>query len=207
MSGAAALFLTDPGAWADPALVAPLISPGLSPETAHRLLSSSRLAARASSWLADRLGRGDLAALPPEDLALAVATADTLDAVALCAGAVWHAPRVRALVLAADLAMLRARLGDEVRDAALRHGALAPEMARPMAADGSAGNADVLADDIARDGAGCMAAWIDALPEWAAARVRLKWQSDSDPPAREDACAEALRIIRALAPTSDGQLQ
>jgi hypothetical protein len=207
MSDAASLFLTDPGAWADPALVAPLISPGLPPETAHRLLSSPRLAARASSWLADRLGRGDLAALPPEDLALAIATAETLDAVALCAGAVWHAPRVRALVLAADLAMLRARLGDEVRDAALRHGALAPAITPPMAADGTAGNADVLAEDIARDGASCMAAWIDALPEWVAARVRLKWQSDTEPPAAPDACADALRIIRALAPTSDGQLQ
>jgi len=207
MSDAATLFLTDPGAWADPALVAPLISPGLRPETACRLLSSPRLAARASSWLADRLGWGDPAAVPPEDLALAVASAETLEAVALCAGAVWHAPRVRALVLAADLAMLRARLGDEVREAALRHGVLAPEMARPMAADGSAGNADILADDIARDGASCITTWIDALPEWVAARVRLKWQSDAGPPARADARTDALRIIRALAPTSDGQLQ
>ena len=166
-------FVADPGAWADPALVAPLLVPGLNADTARYLLASPRLGVRVSRYLADRLGRGGGAALDPTDLALACADAGTLRDVALRAGAVWHARRVCALVRGADIAELCDQLGDAVRHAALRHVALAPED------DGSVNGAQSLVTDIARDGSGCMAAWIAALPDWASARVRLKWADEA----------------------------
>jgi hypothetical protein len=190
-------FIDDPGAWADPEQAAGLIVPGLRAETAQRLLGSQRLAARVSRLLAERLGPGDPAALEPVDLALVSADRATLESVALSAGAVWHTRRVRALVLGADIAMLCTRLGDETRRAALRHAALALETAGGNG--GHADDANALADDIERDGALCMAAWIDALPGWAASRVRLKWRHTLDLPADDDGRASAVRIVRTLA--------
>jgi hypothetical protein len=196
---AEALFVNNPGSWADPNLVAPMIAPGLRTETARRLLTSPRLAERASRLLAERLGAGDPATLEPVDRVLAGSAVATLETVALAAGAVWHAGRVRALVLGADIALLCARFGDGTRDAALRHADLAPDE-RHLSAAGqdTLDGAEALADDIQRDGARCMAAWIDVLPAWAAARVRLKWphtESRMDEAAR--ACA--VPIVRTIA--------
>lgn len=198
--GAAEAFVTDPGAWADPGRAAPLIGPGLRADTAQRLFTSPRLAERASRLLAERLGSGDPATLEPGDLALASAAGAVLETVALGAGAVWHARRVRGLVLGADIALLCSRCGDAARNAALRHTALAPGADQLAGIDrGAADDAGVLADDIARDGARCVSAWIDILPGWAAARVRLKWRGGLESPASEDDHACAVRIVRALA--------
>jgi hypothetical protein len=197
---AAEAFMTDPGTWADPGLVAPVIAPGLRFETAQRLFASPRLAGRASRWLAEHLGGGDPAALEPMDLALASAPGAVLASVALCAGAVWHAQRLRALVLGADIALLRTRIGDATRDAALRHAALAPGDGELSGRDrGVMDDAGALADAIERDGPRCLSAWIDVLPDWAASRVRLKWPGVPALPAGADGAASAVRIVRALA--------
>jgi hypothetical protein len=195
---AAEAFVADPGSWADPARVAPLIAPGLRAETAQQLLASPRLAGRASALLADRLGCGDSTALEPVDLALACAPGAVLEAVALRAGAVWHARRVRALVLGADIALLCTRLGEATRNSALRHAVLAP-IETNSSDTAPADDADGLADDIARDGARCMSAWIDALPDWAASRVRLKFPGATEPTSSVDRHASAVRIVRTLA--------
>ncbi len=187
-------FVHDPGAWADPAGAAALIAPGLQAETARRLLRSPRLAARASRLLAARLGDGDPQALDPVDVALAIASADALEAIAFSAGAVWHARRVRAVVLGADIAALCHRCGEAAREAALRHVELAPDDA--TAAGGQSGD---LGADIAHDGRRCVAAWIDALPDWAAARMRLKWDVRPMAPLPEASQARAVGIVRALA--------
>jgi len=195
MSGQASLaFLHDPGAWADPAGAAALIVPGLQTETARRLLHSPRLAVRASQLLAARLGDGNSEALDPLDGALAAAPADALEAMAFSAGAVWHARRVRAVVLGADIAALCHRCGEAAREAALRHAGLAPDHAAALG-----GQLDELEADIAHDGRRCVAAWIDTLPAWAAARVRLKWRAPPLPPLPDAGKAPAVRIVRTLA--------
>jgi len=195
MSEATSLaFLHDPGAWADPAGAAALIVPGLQPETARRLLHSPRLAARASELLAARLGHGNSEALDPIDGALATAPADVLEAIAFSAGAVWHARRVRAVVLGADVAALCHRCGEAAREAALRHAGLAPDDAAALG-----GPLDELEADIAHDGRRCVTAWIDTLPAWAAARVRLKWRSPPLPPLPDAGKPPAVRIVRTLA--------
>lgn len=187
-------FLHDPGAWADPAGAAPRIVPGLRAETARRLLHSPRLAARASQLLAARLGDGGAPPLDPTDAALATAPADALDAMTFSAGAVWHAQRVRGVVLGADIAALCHRCGEAAREAALRHAALAPDDA--IALSGPPGE---LESDISHVGRRCVAAWIDSLPDWAAARVRLKWRAQPLPPLPDAGQAAAVRIVRALA--------
>jgi hypothetical protein len=197
MQGRAAVetFVSDPGAWADPELAAPLFSPGLRAETIRRLLASPRLAARASRYLADHLGCGNPDELAPVDLWLAGACPTTQQDVARRAGAVWHARRVCALVLSADIASLCDRFGQSVRSAALRHAELTPDADHSSPADDAA----TLAEDIEQDGTRCMAAWIDALPDWAAARMRLKWHGEPVPPAWTRQREAAVRIIRAVA--------
>jgi hypothetical protein len=195
-------FVSDPASWADPALAAPLFAPGLRAETARRLFATPRFAGRASASLADRLGRGDATTLHPLDLALAAAPGAVLDAVARHAGAIWHARQIRALVLGADIAQFCARLGEATRTAALRHAALAPDAGNAADIDADAATteqAGALADAIERDGVHCLATWIDSLPEWAAARVRLKIPPASAWSISGDARATAMRIVRTLA--------
>jgi hypothetical protein len=201
-TGPSSAFLHDPGAWADPAGAAALIVPGLQTETARRLLHSPRLAARASRLLAARLGDSDSSPLDRLDGTLAAAPADALEAIAFSAGAVWHARRVRAVVLGADIAALCHRCGEAARDAALRHGKLAPDDTTALG-----GQFGELEADIAHDGRRCVAAWIDTLPVWAAARVRLKWRPPPLPPLPDAGQAAAVRIVRTLAAETSAALE
>lgn len=178
-------FLHDPGAWAEPALVADQLAPGLQVETVARLLRSPRLASRASAALARRLGAGSLAELSAENRRLALASTERLARTAIFSGAVWHGRRVRAVVLASEIAALTARHGEAVRTMALRFAALSPNSVA----------GDELAEDIVHDGARCLAAWIETLPNWVAARVRLKWRA-AEPPLADP---RAVAIVRAVA--------
>ena len=92
--------------------------------------------------------------------------------------------------LGADIAALCHRCGE----AALRHALLAPDDAAALG-----GQLDELEADIAHDGRRCVAAWIDTLPAWAAARVRLKWRAPPLPPLPDTGKPSAVRIVRALA--------
>ena len=189
--------------WALPEVTAPLIATGLQADTARRLLRSPRLSGRASALLAARLGRGEPDILVEADRRLVLASPHTLDRVAILAGTVWHAPRVRALVLAQDIEMFVAALGEDARDAALRHAALAPA---PTA--GGVIPTDGLEAAIRGDGAACLSAWIDVLPDWASSRMRLRWTAPdvgadgrpnrlSDDPSLR---ARAAGIVRAVSP-------
>ncbi len=179
-------FVDDPGAWADPVSAAPLIASGLMTETARRLLRSPRTATRASHVLAQQLGRGDPGALDPADAILLSADTARLDGIAVCVGCVWHGQRVRALISNADIAALNVRFGTRAREAALRH---------THFATGSQGESNDLHADILRDGMRCIAAWINALPDWAAGRMRLKWAGDHIP----DAVETRTRLVRMIA--------
>ena len=179
-------FMGDPGAWADPAQVAPLIVPGLTAGTAARLMASPRTGRRASALLAAALGTGDVLALPAADAALVLASPETLLSLATAAGAVWHARRVRALVMAADIAAFVARFGQVARDAAMRH-------APPPGVTDAPGAS--LAADVAADAARCIQAWIETLPAWAAARMRLVHPAAALPPDHAAARADLLRRL------------
>ena len=146
-----------------PERVAPLLAPGLRSEVVLRLMRSPRLAARCTAWLEAALGEADFAVLPDDEQALASADTETLHRAAVLAGAVWHAPRIRTLVLARDIAAFIERFGEPARDVALRHAALAPapDAALPLEAA------------IGHDGGACVTAWIAALPDGVDRRLRL----------------------------------
>jgi hypothetical protein len=221
-------FRHRPAAWADPALVAPLLAPGMDVATASRLLGTARLAERASAWLVRRLGDLPVAPLPTEALCdpdrwLALAPVATLSRIAVLSGAVWNAERVRRLVLADDIAGLAARHGEAARAVALRHVRLTPSstvagvspdsivrnsafhshVTRDSAVPDDIAHNDLLLDDIVHDGARALASWIAALPNWAAARMRLKW-AGREPPWPGELGVHAVTITRAVAAGEQG---
>lgn len=149
-----------------PSRLAARLAPGLAAATAERLLASPRLGAQARRWAVE--GAEDAVhALGFDDRLLAESGPDGLRRAAALAGAVWHAGRVRGLILARDLQGFIDRCGPAARALALRHAALAPPAA-------DAGSAELpLADAVAADGRACLSAWLDALPPSAAAAVRL----------------------------------
>ncbi len=163
-------FLREPGQEPVPGRVAELLAPGLAPETATRLIQSPRLRFRAAALLAARLGDASraLAALEPGERMLVLASdpAAAFARAASFAGAVWHAGRVRALVLRDDVRGFEGavQFGAGARAMALRH----PDLAPPAEDTG-----EPLAGAVTRDGHACLAAWVDSLPEPIAARVRL----------------------------------
>jgi hypothetical protein len=165
VSGAASLqaFRATPAGYADPALAADLIVPGLRADTAERVLRAPRTAGRAGALLLALLPEADPAGLEADDARLVLASPAALDSVGLAAGAVWHGKRVRALVRGAEIAALAAACGPTARASALRH---APPV-EPVQA-----SADLL-DDIRREAVACVTAWCASLPDWAAARMRL----------------------------------
>jgi hypothetical protein len=188
MSGAQTVlaFRDAPASYADPALVAALIAPGLRAQTAKALLSTPRTATRAAALLAAILPDAGPKSLDPLDARLITADPASLDAVSLAAGAVWHGKRVRALLRGADIAALEAACGPAARRAALRHGPPGETIQE---------GPDLLAD-IRRDAATCLAAWVASLPAWAASRMRLVRAMDAAPNHAPSRAA----LIRAVAP-------
>lgn len=149
-----------------PPRLARRLAPDLAPATAERLLASPRLGAQARRWAME--GAEDaLHALAFDDRLLAESGPDGLRRAAVLAGAIWHARRVRGLILARDLQAFIDWHGPAARAFALSHAALAP----PDEDAEAAGRP--LADAVAADGRACLSAWLDALPPAAAAAVRL----------------------------------
>ena len=172
-----------------PDRLAALLAPGLPGAVAERLLLSPRLGPRARQW-ALRDADGTAASLPDEDRGLALATSHRVRQAAVLAGAVWHADRVRGLVMARDLQAFIEAYGPEARSAALQHAALAP----------AGVDADLpLLDAVLADGRKCLAAWLDALPEAASAMVRLRLPLDAEQPPEDAHRAHGPAILRAVA--------
>lgn len=183
---------TGPAGGIVPSRLARRLAPDLAATTAERLLASSQLGARARRWA--MAGAEDaLHALAFDDRLLAESGPDGLRRAAVLAGAVWHARRVRGLILARDLQAFIDRHGPAARALALRHAALALP-------DEDAGAAErPLVDAVAADGQACLSAWLDALPPAAAAAVRLTLpEEDEERPGTEHR-EHGPRLLRAVA--------
>ena len=175
-----------------PSRLAPRLAPGLAAVTAERLLNSPRLGQRVRRWAAQ--GAEDaLHALAFDDRLLGESGVEGLRRAAMLAGAIWHALRVRGLILARDLQAFIDAHGAAARELALRHAVLAPAVEDAGSAERS------LAEAVAEDGRACLSAWLDALPPAAAAAVRLALPDDDEgrpgPAHRE----HGPRILRATA--------
>lgn len=175
-----------------PSRLARRLAPDLAAATADRLLASPRLGARARHWAAE--GAEDaLHALAFDDRLLAESGPDGLRRAAVLAGAVWHARRVRGLIMARDLQAFIDQHGPAARALALRHAALAP----PGEDEGSAERP--LAEAVAADGRACLSAWLDALPPPAAAAVRLMLPEEDEAQPGTAHREHGPRLLRAAA--------
>lgn len=175
-----------------PSRLAARLAPGLAAVTAERLLASPSLGARVRRWAAE--GTEDAVhALAFDDRMLAEGGAAGLRRAAMLAGAVWHARRVRGLMLARDLQAFIDQYGPAAREAALRHAALSPD-----AEDGGPVQPPLI-EAVAMDGRACLSAWLDTLPPPAAAAIRLALpesdEAEPGPAHRE----HGPRILRAAA--------
>lgn len=149
------------------------LEPGLDPDLAARLLASPRLAFRLSRWIARRLGL-PLGAPPEESPAFLLARqpAAELTRVARACGALLHHATVRGVVLKNERLALRAFLGVDSHEMALKRAQFL-RLPPPGPVDGSLGAA------IDRDGLACLFARLEGEPEGLAGRVRLKLEPGS----------------------------
>ena len=146
------------------ARLAARLAPGLGESVAERLLLSPRLGERVRAWAT--AGAADaLAALDERDRTLAAAGEGALRQAAVLAGSVWHARRIRSLVLARDLQAFIEAHGPGARTIALQHLSLSPAPAVT--------SAEPLADAVLADGRACVSAWLGSLPGPAADALRL----------------------------------
>jgi hypothetical protein len=189
-----------PAAIAHPVHIAPLFDGGLDEETAGRLARHPRFAARVSRLLERRLALPVVEGTPDAaDRALALASAERLEALSRQAGAVCWGRAVAREIRGERVAALKAAIGEDAYAAALAHRSealtddirLAPEVGA---------SPEALAAAITRDGRGCLAAWLFALSEAVALRVRLRFPAAFDEGELDEAVREAgPRILRMLA--------
>jgi hypothetical protein len=196
-------FWLQPSSYIAPARLVAL-EPGLPPALAERLLGAPRLAARLSLRILDRAGlaRGPL---PDETPAFALARlpAAELARVARACGALLHHASIRAVVLREDRQRLRAFLGADAHELALRRAAFLRLPAR------LAPGRDGLEAAIERDGLACLRARYpegEGAAPGLAGRLALKFASGSgfDAPDPELAGDAGRRVLARVLLEGDG---
>lgn len=163
-------FMTEPASYAEGSRLAACFGAPVKPELGSRLLESARMRAQVSALLTARY---ELPAwIAPEecteqDRAIALLSANELQALVKLAGAIYWSSAMASAVLAKEVQALHDAVSAEICATAIRH--------RDLAAPGFAlGSLDTLADRIMDDGWRCLAAWCDAMPNGIGKRVRLK---------------------------------
>jgi hypothetical protein len=175
-------FWLYPAAYILPARLAAL-APGLDRDLAARLLGTRRLAFRLSRWIS---ARAELpGGAPPEEspgFALARQPAAELLRLARACGALLHHGAVRSVVLKQERQELRAFLGPDTHELALKRAPfLRLPPPPPVGADG-------LRAAVERDGLACLRARFAVEPPGLGGRVALKLE----PGAGYDTPVEAL---------------
>lgn len=181
-----------PAAYCHPDRVGKLLPDALPAGFRDRLMSSARLRLRLSSLLARRFAlapccAGDLAT--PEGRFVQLEGEDLSSALKRV-GAIWHARKIRKIILAEPLRHLIERLGRDNHRAALRYIDLAAEEGTPE--DGADDDQQALPDlekllgQIERDGLIAVNAWCHHQSAALAGRLRLKLppcpEIDDQPP-------------------------
>lgn len=187
-------FWLRPTAYIAPARLL-VLEPGLPPALAEGLLAAPRLAARLSRRI---LARAQLATdpLPSESPAFAMARlpAAELTRIARACGALLHHLAIRAVVLREDRQRLRAFLGADAHELALRRAAFLRLPVLPVP------DRERLEGAVERDGLACLRARFsgDDAPPGLTGRLALKFAPDAGFDAPEPALAgEAGRRVLA----------
>lgn len=162
-------FNRRPAAYIDPARLA-ADEPSLPVETWRRLLATPRLSSRLSQRILVRYGLvgRELWDFEPRGRRLALLDVTTLRQIAVRAGALLHAKAIRHVVLRDRVLAVRALLGEDGHNFALKR---APFLSLPARLPDPQDPAAV----IERDGLSCLAAWLAREPEALAQRVRLRF--------------------------------
>lgn len=181
-----------PAAYCHPDRIATLLPDGLPVGFRDRLMGSTRLRLRLSSLLARRFRLAPCCAgdLDTPEGRFAQLEGEDLKSALLLAGAIWHARRIRKIILAEPLRHLIERLGRHNHRAALRFIDLAADDDAESAAgddESALPNVETLLGRIERDGLLAVNAWCHHQPAALAGRLRLKLppcpEADDQPPA------------------------
>lgn len=176
-----------PAAYCHPGRIGALLPEGLPASFRDRLQGSARLRLRLSALLAERFALSPLAAdeLATPEGRFALLEGDELESAVRRIGAIWHAKKIRKIILAEPLRRLIERLGRDNHRAALRFIDLAPEDGDETGGDIT--DVDTLLSWIERDGLIAVNAWRRHQPAALAERLRLKLPPcpdvDDEPPA------------------------
>ncbi|MGI9500010.1 MAG: SctK family type III secretion system sorting platform protein [Geminicoccaceae bacterium] len=201
-----------PSAYTHPERIGSLLPDGLPTNFRDRLMASARSRCRLSALLARHVAlpscmtedletpEGRFARLEDEDLENALRRI----------GAIWHARKIRNLIMAEPLRQLIEQLGRDNHRTALRLIDLSPED-DPANGDGeAASDVDGLMGWIERDGLIAVNAWCRHQPAALALRLRLKLrpcpEADDEPPARHRDLAVAIvdHVVMTLAAEARG---
>lgn len=207
-----------PAAYSHPGRIGSLLPEGLPTSFRDRLQGSSRLRPRLSALLAKRLA---FASCTMEDLATPEGRFATLEDEDLQnalrrIGAIWHARKIREIILSDPLRKLIERLGRENHRAALRLIDLAPEgeakADQAKAGDGAV-DIGVLMGLIEKDALIAINAWCRQQPAALAQRLCQKLppcpEVDDEPPAshRDRGVLIVDRVVMALASPPQGKAE
>ncbi len=162
-------FVSNPAAYVDPARLAPCFDGSIDEAACLHMLGAQRLHGRLSRILMERYGLSLETAPPADDIdrAIALASSDALEDIALRSGAIYWAGSLASVIAGRQAAALQAALGTDAYASALANRDLSGPQ-RPT---------EPLEDVhglVYADGLRCLGAWSRSLSGDTGMRVRLK---------------------------------
>lgn len=162
-------FLSNPAAYADAARLVPCFDGSIDEAACLHMLGAERLHGRLSGILMERYGLSLETAAPADDIdrAIALASGEALEDIALRSGAIYWAGSLASVIAGRQAAALQAALGADAYAFALANRDLTGPQ-RPT---------EPLEDVhglVYEDGLRCLGAWCQSQPGDTGMRVRLK---------------------------------
>lgn len=167
-------FCLDPAASIDASNLAVCFDGRLTQEACARMAAQPRLHDRISAQVLESLLLSRQLLPEPDkaqDLAIALASAETLRQMVTTAGAIYWAGRLAAIIDGREVAMLRDLIGADLLAFAIANRELAAPVER-LSADRE------VSAGLQSDGLACLHAWMEAQPREISARIRLKLPPD-----------------------------
>ncbi|BCG93173.1 SctK family type III secretion system sorting platform protein [Mesorhizobium sp. 131-2-1] len=162
-------FISNPASYADAARLAECFDGTISEAACERMLHSARLHQRLSKVLLERYRLSCAVDEPADevDRAIALASSEALEELALRSGAIYWAGNLAAVIDGREADALQAALGADLCTFAVANRDLAGPMQplEPM---------DDMRSRVYADGLACLGAWCKAMPGEMSIRVRLK---------------------------------
>jgi len=162
-------FLSNPAAYADAARLVPCFDGSIDEAACLHMLGLPRLHGRLSAILKERYGLSLETAPPADDIdrAIALASGEALEDIALRSGAIYWAGSLASVIAGRQAAALQAALGADAYAFALANRDLTGPL-RPI------GPLEDVHGLVYADGLRCLGAWCQSLSGDMGMRVRLK---------------------------------